>query len=135
MKDKTRIFTINGIDYTEDEFKDIYYKVYGDNAGLDIEVEEYVQELNELAKKHNYSLEGLIIKDGVEDGSITFEENMIWSESLEKMVHSGFTIKDDDDIDKHYSWNEEDGLYYNDDTDEDYFMEVPRHHYGLTFDY
>ena len=55
---------------------------------------------------------------------------MIWSESLENMVHSGFTIRDDG-IDKHYSWNDEDCVFYNDDTDEDYFDKVPD---GAVFD-
>lgn len=27
---------------------------------------------------------------------------------------------------KHYTWNNDDMVYYNDDTDEDYFMEIPK---------
>ena len=46
-------------------------------------------------------------------------DKMIYSNSLEDMVISGFTW------DKHhYTWNDEDCLFYRDD-DEDYFMCVP----------
>ena len=27
---------------------------------------------------------------------------------------------------KHYTWNDEDMVYYNDDVDDDYFMEAPK---------
>lgn len=27
---------------------------------------------------------------------------------------------------KHYLWNNDDMVYYNDDTDEDYYMEIPK---------
>ena len=45
---------------------------------------------------------------------------MIWSENQESMVVKGFTYKG-----KHYTWCESDELYYRDDVDDSYFMEIP----------
>ena len=110
---------INGIDYTDEQFMHYYYEVYGDSASLD-DKEAYIKDLNGFAKDHDYSLKGIIIKHGIENGYLTYENEMMWSDSLEEMVHVGFTYNIN-----HYSWNDEDCLFYNDDTDEDYFMEAP----------
>lgn len=111
---------INGIDYTDERFMYCYYMVYGDNASLD-DKEAYIKELNDFAKDHNYnSLKGLIIKHGIENGYLTYENKMVWSDSLVEMVHVGFTIGK-----KHYSWNDEDCVYYWDEADDDYYMEAP----------
>ena len=45
---------------------------------------------------------------------------MIYSDSLECMVHKGFTYKG-----KHYTWNDADCVYYWDESDDDYYMEIP----------
>ena len=45
---------------------------------------------------------------------------MIYSDSLECMVHKGFSYHH-----SHYTWNDEDCVYWNDDTDDDYYMEIP----------
>ena len=110
---------VNGIDYTDGQFMHYYYEVYGDTAYLD-DKEEYIQELNDFAKDHDYSLKGIIIKHGLENGYLTYEDEMIWSDSLEEMVHVGFSYGI-----YHYSWNDEDCIFCNDATDEDYFMEAP----------
>lgn len=44
----------------------------------------------------------------------------IYSDYLEKKIPVGFTV---DTV--HYSWCEEDLVYWNDETEEDYYMEVP----------
>lgn len=46
---------------------------------------------------------------------------MIWSNSQEQMVIRDFTIDS-----KHYTWNDEDEVYYNDANEEDYYMTVPK---------
>lgn len=46
---------------------------------------------------------------------------MTWSRSLDTCVEAGFTFRG-----THYEWNDFDCLYYSDDSDEDYFMEIPR---------
>ena len=46
---------------------------------------------------------------------------MTWSRSLDDCVYAGFTFKK-----KHYEWDDIDCVYYSDDSDEDFFMEVPR---------
>lgn len=46
---------------------------------------------------------------------------MIYSDYLEEMVVSGFTVGE-----THYSWNEIDLVYWSDETDDDYYMEVPK---------
>ena len=59
---------------------------------------------------------------------------MIYSDSLCEMVVAGFTRQKvyfgNDGIKKcrpiHYTWNDEDCVYYSDDTDEDFYMEVPQ---------
>lgn len=50
---------------------------------------------------------------------------MIWSENEERMIHKGFTFivykRNGKEYKEHFTWNEEDELYYNDETDEDYY--------------
>lgn len=47
-------------------------------------------------------------------------ENWIYSEVLDEVIQRSFTHK------KHgYTWNEDDLLWYRDDTDERWFMEIP----------
>lgn len=45
---------------------------------------------------------------------------MTWSRSLDNCVYAGFIYRR-----HHYEWNDIDCLYYSDDSDEDYFAEVP----------
>lgn len=45
----------------------------------------------------------------------------IYSDYLEEMIPVGFTV---DTV--HYTWNEEDLVYWSDETDDDYYMEVPK---------
>lgn len=45
---------------------------------------------------------------------------MIWSENQESMVVKGFVYRG-----KHYTWCEADELYYRDDVDDIYLMEIP----------
>lgn len=59
---------------------------------------------------------------------------MVYSDSLCKMVVAGFTRQriyfGNDGITKckpiHYTWDDSDCVYYNDDTDNDFYMEVPK---------
>lgn len=62
---------------------------------------------------------------------------MIYSSSLEEMVVKGFSVtncfksKTGNEgfifgKTKHYLWNDMDCVYYNDDTDEDFYFEVPK---------
>lgn len=44
----------------------------------------------------------------------------IYSESLDEMVISGFTFEGE-----HYTWHDDDCLYWSDDTDEELFVDVP----------
>ena len=44
----------------------------------------------------------------------------IYSDYLEKMIPSGFTVDG-----THYTWDEDDLLYWSDETDEDYYMSIP----------
>ena len=63
--------------------------------------------------------------------------NMIYSDYLETMIPAGFTTQkvlfdrrgnEGYKICKpmHYSWNEEDLLYYSDDIDGEYYIEIPK---------
>ena len=48
--------------------------------------------------------------------------DMVWSGANGIMIHRGFTRKG-----KHYTWNEADEVYYNDENDEDfYFLQSAR---------
>ena len=59
---------------------------------------------------------------------------LIYSDSLCEMVESGFSITAvlfGDNGYKvcksiHYTWNDEDCVYYNDDVDGDFYMEIPK---------
>lgn len=44
----------------------------------------------------------------------------IYSDSLEQMVIRSFYYKN-----KHYTWNDLDCVYYSDESEEDYFFEIP----------
>lgn len=57
---------INDKEYTDNEFMQTYYKVYGDNAGLD-DKEAYIDELKDYAGD---SLEDIITKHGIDNGYI-----------------------------------------------------------------
>lgn len=46
---------------------------------------------------------------------------MIYSDSLDEMVIFGFSIHG-----VHYTWNDDDCVYWSDMTDDDYYMEVPK---------
>lgn len=46
--------------------------------------------------------------------------NYIYSDSLDEMVLKGFTYKG-----KHYTWNDPDCVYYQDDVDDEWYDEVP----------
>lgn len=54
------------------------------------------------------------------------EPKMIWSDSLDEKVISGFIVVTDMGGKKHYSWNDDDCVYYWDAADDDYYMEVPK---------
>lgn len=53
------------------------------------------------------------------------EPKMVWSDSLDEEVIAGFSIEDDEEGTKHYTWNDDDCVYYWDEADDDYYMEVP----------
>lgn len=46
---------------------------------------------------------------------------MIWSENEGAMIYKGFTYRG-----KHYTWDEADEVYYRDDVDDTYLMEIPK---------
>lgn len=50
---------------------------------------------------------------------------MIWSESNKRMIHKGFTFivckRNGKEYKEHFTWNEEDELYYNDEIEDDYY--------------
>lgn len=47
-------------------------------------------------------------------------EKMIYSNSLGEMVNAGFTKGK-----YHYTWNDSDCLYYNDEIEDIYYIEIP----------
>lgn len=49
---------------------------------------------------------------------------MIWSEAQEKMVVKGFS-RSANGFRAHYTWNDDDEVYYNDEDEEDYYMTIP----------
>ena len=62
--------------------------------------------------------------------------DMVYSEYLGTMIVKGFTLKrfyiDITGVKpylikgcKHYTWNEDDLVYYNDDVDDDFFFDIP----------
>ena len=46
---------------------------------------------------------------------------MIMSESLDEMVVAGFTVGGE-----HFTWNDDDCVYWSDDVDDEYFQEIPK---------
>ena len=50
---------------------------------------------------------------------------MIYSNSLDEMVLSGFYMKKKDGTYRHYTWNDEDCVYWADDVDDRCRCEVP----------
>lgn len=54
------------------------------------------------------------------------EPKMVYSDSLDEDVIAGFTIEDEEEGTMHYSWHDEDCVYYWDDSDESFYMEVPK---------
>ena len=65
------MITINNREYTDFDFMQTYYEVYGDSAGLD-DKEEYIQELNDFATDNDITdLEEAMIQHGIDNGYIT----------------------------------------------------------------
>jgi len=65
------MITINDREYTDFDFMQTYYTVYGDSAGLD-DKEEYIQELNDFATNNDITdLEEAMIQHGIDNGYIT----------------------------------------------------------------
>lgn len=65
------MITINDREYTDFDFMQTYYEVYGDSAGLD-DKEEYIQELNDFATDNDITdLEEAMIQHGIDNGYIT----------------------------------------------------------------
>lgn len=77
---------VNDIEYTEDEFMQTYYSIYGDNASLD-DKEEYIQELNLFAEKNKLDdLEIIMIQHGIENGYLDKPEMIytVWYQVFNK---------------------------------------------------
>lgn len=53
-------------------------------------------------------------------------KNMIYSDSLGEMVIKGFYKKMRNGDYRHYTWNDEDCVYYADDRDDLIYLDVPR---------
>lgn len=51
---------------------------------------------------------------------------MVWSDSLDEMVVAGFKKKLKSGGYTHYTWSDEDCLYWNDDVDDKYYFDVPK---------
>lgn len=51
--------------------------------------------------------------------------NMIYSDYLGEMVIKGFYIKKRNGNFRHYTWNDDDLVYYDDDVDDLYYYEIP----------
>ncbi len=49
------------------------------------------------------------------------EPHYVYSDSLGEMVVKGFSYKGN-----HYTWNDFDCVYYADDSDECYYMDIPK---------
>ena len=52
--------------------------------------------------------------------------NMIYSDSLGGMIIKGFYMKKINGEYRHYTWNDEDCVYWADDVDDRYYMEIPK---------
>ena len=94
--------------------------------------------------RHNLYTKGVPSKTGTKVHSLFIykegfkmkNNKMIYSDYLETMIPAGFTIRkvlfDKQGCESykvckpmHYSWNEKDLLYYSDDIDGEYYMEIP----------
>lgn len=57
-------------------------------------------------------------------------EKMIYSETCGGMIVKGFTrIRRRGDVvtsNRHYTWDESDAVYWNDEVDDDYYMDKPK---------
>ena len=52
--------------------------------------------------------------------------NMVYSDSLEKMIIKGFYLKTVSGLYRHYTWNDKDCVYWADDVDDRYYLEIPK---------
>lgn len=52
-------------------------------------------------------------------------DKMIYSDSLDEMVLSGFYMKKKSGKYRHYTWNDKDCVYWADDVDDKFRYEVP----------
>lgn len=50
---------------------------------------------------------------------------MIYSDTCGRMIPSGFKRLKKDGEYRHYTWSEDDAVYWADDVDDRYFMEIP----------
>lgn len=57
---------------------------------------------------------------------ITVENNMVYSDYLGEMIIKGFYMKKKNGEYTHYTWNEDDFVYWNDEVDDSYYYEVPQ---------
>lgn len=86
IDDGERYIKINGAEYTEGEFMQEYYSIYGDNASLD-DPKEYIQELNLFAEKNKLDdLKIIMIQHGIENGYLDKPEMIytVWCQVLNK---------------------------------------------------
>ena len=58
--------------------------------------------------------------------TITVANNMIYSEYLGEMIIKGFYMKKKNGEYRHYTWNDEDCLYWADDVDDRFYFKVPQ---------
>ena len=52
--------------------------------------------------------------------------NMIYSDSLGGMIIKGFYMKKKNGEYRHYTWDDEDCVYWADDVDDRYYCEIPK---------
>lgn len=74
----------------------------------------------------DYEIIDIFEQGNFDDMVIEPEPKMVYSESLDEDVIAGFTIEDEEEGTMHYSWHDEDCVYYWDDSDESFYMEVPK---------
>ena len=51
--------------------------------------------------------------------------NMVYSDYLGEMIIKGFYMKKRNGEYRHYTWNDDDLVYYADDVDDLYYYEIP----------
>lgn len=136
----------NTLDKINDFFYDlsdyvIYYRSASDEINCDVIRAGSVDNAFEKFKKKYPKY-----KEGVDYTFLSAKKNgddcmledigmpkRVWSNSLEKNVVYGFYVEEDGGSDMtHYTWNDEDCLYYSDDVDGDCYSDVPR---GAELDY